>query len=45
LDSNRDVSPLTQAADAIHLDNSDMGLKEQYERVRSYADRILEAKK
>mgnify|MGYP001812540472 FL=1 len=45
LDSNRDVSPLTQAADAIHLDNSDMGLKEQYERVRSLADRILKAKK
>jgi len=45
LDSNRDVSPLMQATDAIHLDNSDMGLKEQYERVRSYADRILKAKK
>jgi len=45
LDSNRDVSPLTQAPDAIRLDNSDMGLKEQYERVRSFADRILKAKK
>ncbi len=45
LDSNREVSPLKQAADAIRLDNSDMGLKEQYERVRSFADRILNAKK
>lgn len=45
MDSNREVSPLTQAVDAIRLDNSDMGLKEQYERVRSYADRIIKAKK
>ncbi|MDM9632444.1 (d)CMP kinase [Robiginitalea aurantiaca] len=45
LDSNRAVSPLKQAEDAICLDNSDMGLKEQFERVRSFANRILNAKK
>ncbi len=45
LDSTRAISPLTRADDAIRLDNSDMGLKEQYERVRSLADRILNAKK
>jgi cytidylate kinase len=45
LDSTREVSPLTQAADAIRLDNSDMGQKEQFERVLSFANRILAAKK
>lgn len=45
LDSNRAVSPLKKAEDAIRLDNSDMGLKEQFERVLSFANRILEAKK
>lgn len=44
LDSNREVSPLKKAADAIHFDNSDMGLDEQFERVRSYAGRLLEKK-
>ena len=45
LDSTREISPLTRADDAIRLDNSDMGQKEQYERVRSFADRILNTKK
>jgi cytidylate kinase len=45
LDSNRKVSPLKQAEGAIRLDNSDMGLKEQFERVLSFANRILQAKK
>ena len=45
LDSHREVSPLKQAADAIHFDNSDMGLKEQFERVLSFAHRVLEQKK
>ena len=45
LDSNREVSPLVQASDAIHLDNSDMGQKEQFERVLSFARRILQSKK
>lgn len=44
LDSNREVSPLKQAADAIRFDNSDMGLEEQFERVRSYVGRLLEKK-
>jgi cytidylate kinase len=42
LDSNRKVSPLKQAEDAIRFDNSDMGLAEQFERVRSFAKRVLE---
>lgn len=45
LDSNRAISPLKQAEDAIRLDNSDMGLNEQFERVLSFANRILESKK
>ncbi len=42
LDSNREVSPLKQARDAIHFDNSDMGLAEQFERVLSFARRVIE---
>jgi len=42
LDSHREVSPLKQAEDAIRFDNSDMGLKEQFERVLSFAKRVLE---
>ena len=45
LDSNRKVSPLKQAEDAIRFDNSDMGLAEQFERVLSFAKRILEKQK
>ena len=33
LDSTREDSPLTKASDAIEFDNSDMGLKEQFERI------------
>lgn len=33
LDSTREDSPLTKANDAIEFDNSDMGLKEQFERI------------
>ncbi len=44
LDSNRAVSPLKQAEDAIRLDNSDMGLAEQFERVLSFARRVLAEK-
>ncbi len=41
LDSTRKDSPLTKAVDAIEFDNSDMGLKEQYERIMSLVnDRI-----
>lgn len=41
IDSTRETSPLTKAADAISLDNSDMGLEEQFERVHNYALRII----
>jgi len=37
IDSTRDDSPLKKAADAIAFDNSDMGLKEQFERVYNLA--------
>jgi len=41
IDSNREDSPLTLAKDAIEFDNSDMGLKEQFERIMSLInDRI-----
>ncbi len=35
IDSTRTDSPLTKADDAIEIDNSDMGLEEQFERVLS----------
>jgi len=37
IDSTREDSPLTKANDAIEFDNSDMGLKEQFERVYNIA--------
>ncbi len=42
LDSHREMSPLKMAEDAIEFDNSDMGLKEQFERIHSYALRIID---
>jgi cytidylate kinase len=44
LDSHREVSPLRRAPDAVALDNSDMGLKEQFDRVLSLARRVIEKK-
>ena len=41
LDTHREFSPLTKAADAIEFDNGDMGLEEQFERIHSYALRII----
>lgn len=35
IDSSRKDSPLAKAEDAIELDNSDMGLEEQFERILS----------
>lgn len=35
IDSTREDSPLIKANDAIELDNSDMGLNEQFERIMS----------
>jgi len=41
IDSNREFSPLRQSEDAIPFDNSDMGLKEQFERMYNFALRII----
>ena len=45
IDSNRAFSPLRKAENAIVFDNSDMGLKEQFERMYNHALRVLENKK
>lgn len=37
IDSTREDSPLVKAEDAVGFDNSDMGLKEQFERVYNLA--------
>ncbi|MGB5819403.1 MAG: (d)CMP kinase [Saonia sp.] len=42
IDSHREFSPLRKADDAIEFDNSDMGLKEQFERIHGYAIRVIE---
>ena len=42
IDSHREFSPLKKAKEAIEFDNSDMGLKEQFERIHSYTLRIIE---
>ncbi|WP_299161530.1 (d)CMP kinase [uncultured Tenacibaculum sp.] len=39
IDSTREDSPLVIAKDAIEFDNSDMGLKEQFERIISLVNR------
>ena len=41
IDSTRKDSPLKKAPDAIEFDNSDMGLKEQFERVYNFALRRI----
>ncbi|MEM7486433.1 MAG: (d)CMP kinase [Bacteroidota bacterium] len=41
IDSNRDISPLRKAEDAIEFDNSDMGLDEQFERIYNYTLRVI----
>ncbi|MEM8847455.1 MAG: (d)CMP kinase [Bacteroidota bacterium] len=45
IDSTRSVSPLRKAKDAIEFDNSDMGLEEQFERMFSFAQRVIEKQK
>ncbi|MGB5359153.1 (d)CMP kinase [Eudoraea sp.] len=45
IDSNRLSSPLLKANDAIEFDNSDMGLKEQFERIHYYALQVIEKQK
>jgi len=42
LDTHREFSPLKMAENAIEFDNSDMGLKEQFERIYNYAIRVIE---
>lgn len=44
IDSNRKDSPLVKAKDAIEFDNSNMGLKEQFERIYNLALRVIENK-
>jgi len=41
IDSHREDSPLKKANDAIEIDNSDMGLEEQLERMLSYTKDII----
>ncbi|MEO1012754.1 MAG: (d)CMP kinase [Bacteroidota bacterium] len=45
IDSNRKHSPLKRAGDAVMLDNSDMGLEEQFQRLYNYCLGVLENKK
>ena len=42
IDSNRRFSPLAKAPDAVELDNSDMGLQDQFERIHNHALRLIE---
>jgi cytidylate kinase len=42
LDTHREFSPLVKADDAIEFDNGDMGLKDQFDRIYSYAQRVIE---
>ncbi|AXG72025.1 cytidylate kinase [Kordia sp. SMS9] len=41
IDSHREDSPLRQAEGAIAIDNSDMGLKEQFERILNLVKRTI----
>lgn len=45
IDSQREFSPLRRADDALLFDNTDMGLKEQFERLYNYALRIIQKRK
>jgi cytidylate kinase len=42
LDTNREDSPLIKAEDAIEIDNSDMSLKEQFEKILQLVKMTLE---
>ncbi|MEM9649209.1 MAG: (d)CMP kinase [Bacteroidota bacterium] len=44
IDSTRETSPLRKSEDAIEFDNSDMGLKEQFERIHDYTLRVIAGK-
>lgn len=43
IDSHREDSPLRQAEGAVPIDNTDMGLKEQFERILSLVKRTINA--
>ena len=45
IDSHRNVSPLVKAKDAIVIDNTDMGLKEQFERVLALTQSVINKQK
>ena len=45
IDSHRDASPLVKAEDAIVIDNTDMGLKEQFERVLALTLSVINKQK
>ncbi len=42
IDSTRKDSPLKKAKDAIEIDNSDMGLREQFERILTLVNRSIQ---
>lgn len=41
IDSTREDSPLIKAADAIEIDNSDMGIEEQFEKICVLIDALI----
>jgi len=41
IDSNREFSPLRKANDAVEIDNSDLSLQDQFERLKGYALRLI----
>ena len=41
IDSHREDSPLVKAEDAIEIDNSSMGLKEQFEYIINLVNRTI----
>ncbi|APA63312.1 (d)CMP kinase [Maribacter sp. 1_2014MBL_MicDiv] len=44
IDSNREISPLRKADDAIEFDNSDLGLEDQFQRIYEHSLRVIEKK-
>ncbi|APQ16314.1 (d)CMP kinase [Maribacter hydrothermalis] len=42
IDSNRAISPLKRADDAIEFDNSDLGLEDQFQRIYEHSLRVIE---
>ncbi|MGJ8715550.1 MAG: (d)CMP kinase [Maribacter stanieri] len=43
IDSNRAISPLKRAEDAIEFDNSDLGLEDQFQRIYEHSLRVIES--